>query len=104
MSSPKTYEEHFTSWLEEEIAQGGDVSRQVMLVNSYQGADSTARYRLFLEWLQGAALSCHRCKTSFKPGLEDVREDDDVLCVDCRLSWLRSDEPVPGYRRTFGVR
>ena len=78
--------------------------RMVALVNSYQGADSTTRYRMFLEWLGSATLVCGRCTSSFKSGIEDVQEDDAVLCVHCRLAWIRSEEPVPGYARAFGSR
>jgi hypothetical protein len=102
VTAPSKYEERFTEWLKQEIASGGDVPRMVALVNSYQGADTTARYRVFLEWLENASLACGRCKTSFKPGIEDIQEEDQVLCVWCRKSWLGVGlEPVPGFRRTF---
>jgi hypothetical protein len=99
MSAPAKYEERFTSWLEEEIAAGGDLTRMVTLVNSYQEADITARRSIFREWLDGAALACGRCRTAFSPPVDDVEEHDEVLCVWCRTGSSWGLSPVP--RRTF---
>lgn len=102
MATTATYEELFREWLEELIGAGGDVSKVVTLVNVYQGTDGTARHHAFRDWLQAATLGCGRCRTAFSPPVDDVEEQDDVLCIWCRKGSLGLGlEPIPGFRRTF---
>ena len=78
-----TYGELFKAALEEWIESGGDVSRIVTLVNIYQGNDPVAERLEFQDWLQGSELSCELCGRTFSPDLQEVFEDDNVLCSKC---------------------
>ncbi len=96
------YRELFKAALEEWIAAGGNVGRTVSLVNMYQGYDPVGRGFAFREWVAATPFACGRCSTGFTPDLDEVTEDDEVLCVWCAHPNARiGQDPVPGWRQTW---
>lgn len=78
-----TYQELFQAKLEEWIADGGDPSRMVTLVNMYQRSDPIARQICFREWAAEDPFACSRCGHPFVPDYGEVEEDDYILCRRC---------------------
>jgi DNA-directed RNA polymerase subunit RPC12/RpoP len=42
-----------------------------------------ARRELFRWWLEGSVFTCRRCKGEFSLRIEDVDQDDEIVCPPC---------------------
>ncbi|MGH9463938.1 MAG: hypothetical protein ACRD1X_22270 [Vicinamibacteria bacterium] len=69
-----TYRDLFQHALEESIRAYGEISRVVILVSVYQGADPIARQYAFDDWVEGTSFSCGLCGRTFTPDPDEVEE------------------------------
>ena len=79
----QTYKDFFENSLEKIIGGYGNVFDIIYLVNVYQENDIAVRLGSFQAWLKGQTFSCEFCDKTFTPEIDEIDEDNQVLCKKC---------------------